>query len=266
MTSPVDPQFSLAQVLRPPPNFREIYQGQPVTHPIAMPGTLDVLAGTPGYAPALLAGVPCPMGTTALFMFPVVYDRNTDNPVPYYYVIVWRVRNLADYNATRAAAFHLARQSAGAVDSRTPQSAQRVVIPAAIETVAFQSPASPGSPVAVNLQLAVQNVAGDGAFSPSTALPLSPIAGVLGEMQQGVADPVAIPQAVGPLFRTYQTMTKGDDFMVIVARDAQPGSNWDFDGPDLAFANYFSAMSGDAPHPPFEFCGVYALFGMGTRP
>lgn len=255
-----DPQVTTGLVLRPFRNFETVYQGQPISHPIAMPGTLDASAGTPGYAPALLAGVPVPMGATALFFFPVVYSSDDfGTPVSYTYQIVWRPRNIVDYINTRESGFHIPRSSGGAVDSRTPLRAQRLIVPAAYETVVVAGGSDTSSLVRHQVE-----VPGEAPFNPITDLPLLE-GGARGEFEQGIADPVAVPQAVGPLFRTYQTMAKGDDLIVLARRtDDSPGT-WDFSGADAAFSNSYGTNVGGDPHPTFEAFGVWVFCGSGAR-
>lgn len=137
------PSFSLATVIKPFPDFESKYQGLPVrNNPLALPGTLDRMAGRPGYDPNLLAGVPVPMGSQLMLWVPRFgrqpYGTSTPN---YRYRVVWRIRSLTDQindpDGKLAAHFGALLPGVPQVPSNNPadSAGPRFVIPAAVETL-----------------------------------------------------------------------------------------------------------------------------------
>jgi hypothetical protein len=275
-----DAQFTVAGVLRPFDGFEAVYQGQAVTIPIAFPGTLDDDAGKPGFSPYLLRGMPVPMGAKMALWFPqVTNDAEGNQLIDYRYLLVWRLRNVGDFQRRRLP-YHLSKEAVGAPDTwlagSPAQPLNQFVLPSATETVLYQQPevtlpapipgviTAPGRAQG-NLRTELINIPGDLLATFVTAgLPLLPpnaapnFANVfpqppatggngirpLGAYQQGVIDPRISNTAPGAMFRPYFTVAKGDELIVICYRnnnvDAIPGSAaWNFGGLDQQFSNLY---------------------------
>ena len=275
-----DAQFTVASVLRPFDGFEARYQGHSIFTPIVFPGTLDDDAGKPGFSPYLLKGLPVPMGAKMALWFPAVVGAAEGIPVfDYRYVLIWRLRNVGDFQRRRLP-YHLSKESVGAPDSYlAPSSPDRFVLPAATETVVYQqpepalpSPPIPGlitaqGPSQGNLRTEVIDVPSDLAEALVTAglpllppnaapnfanaFPLPPTAppppnGVnpLGAFQQGIIDPSVSNLAPYSMFRPYYTVAKGDELMIACYRNntltSAPGSDkWDFSSYDAQFSNLY---------------------------
>ena len=115
----VDAQFGVARVIKPFPGFESVYQGQPVSTPIAFPGTLDDDAGKPGFDPNLLKGIPVPLGSKILLWIPTAFNQTPagdfQNVVDYKYKFLFRLRNLRDFRESRKA-YHFPKNSPGEND------------------------------------------------------------------------------------------------------------------------------------------------------
>lgn len=278
-----DAQFSLAKVLRPFPNFEQVYQGQEAGIPIAFPGTLDADAGTPGFSPYLLAGLEVPVGAKVLIYFPVVAyggELTPDGPITtsYTYQLHWRMRNVADFRRRRKP-YHLSKQTGGPQDTvLTPPgfSADRLLIPSALETVLYQQLEPNGAPANANLRADTVTVPGDGiptvsGFGAPLLPPGTPLApGGLtpyGQFEQGVANPGLVQEGTKSLFRSLFTIAKGDELIITTVRtNIQENANWDFADPfaDQGFSNLYGVNSGGPTHAPFPDLGIYVL--VGTNP
>ena len=94
-----DAQFSIARVYRPFAGFEAVYQDQPVSTPIAIPGTLDSNAGRTGYDANLLAGIPTSYGSRLTLWLPTIFNESDGSLfiAGYRYRFVWRMRNLRDF-------------------------------------------------------------------------------------------------------------------------------------------------------------------------
>lgn len=289
-----DAQFTVAAVLRPFEGFEAVYQGQSVFTPIVFPGTLDEDAGKPGFSPYLLRGLSVPMGAKVQLWFPAVVGTIDNQPLgDYKYLLIWRLRNVADF-AARQRPFHLKKDSFGASDTfLAPTPPDRYVLPAATETVVYQQaepatfpPAfiSPGAGLGVlrSETIAVPSdltetfaSAGLPLLPPNAAppfangFPVPPGTNLvpLGAYQQGVIDPRYSNTAPTALFRPYFTVAKGDELIIACARNNPNESilTWDFSGPDFQFSNLYGTNafppSGTTSHRPFSDLGIYVFTG-----
>lgn len=141
------PEYALADIVKPFAGFETKYQGlNTQTNPIAIPGSLDAFAGTEGYDPNLLAGIPVPMGAKIYVWLPRYFPSEYAPSAPNYrYRFVWRLRSLSEQVAdkTRKRASHFGRLlkgvaqmiSAGPNTNLNPTAGPRFVIPAAFESV-----------------------------------------------------------------------------------------------------------------------------------
>lgn len=151
MTTTRTPEYSIARIIKPFPKFEEKYQGlDPAVNPIAIPGVLDDLAGTPGYDPNLLGGVPVPMGAKVYMWLPKYFPGGYGgSALSYRYRFVWRLRSLSEQNADsdNQTTGHFGRRLPGIpqepstsgnpeiVNNLNPTAGPRFVIPAAFESV-----------------------------------------------------------------------------------------------------------------------------------
>jgi hypothetical protein len=258
-----DAQFGIVKVLKPFPNFEDVYQGKDRSTPIAFPGTLDAQANRPGYAPNLLAGTPVPLGARVVLWIPVCIAEPVVQDVDYFFI--WRLRNIRDFrdpgpNSQRAP-FHFPRQSPGAPDSTIP--APRFVLPASCQQLVFD-PVFPASDLpAVSVSKRNWLRIGNGSAGSVDALTPS---GVPGIVQQGVLDPAFGPQAAGdPLFVPYSTYAQGDELIIFaMPQPAPPGAMYNFDlaAADFPFSNvYGKGGTGAATHPSYPDVGIYLMVG-----
>ncbi len=289
-----DAQFTVAKVLRPFAGFEDVYQGQSVLVPIAFPGTLDEDAGKPGFSPYLLKGLAVPMGAKVQLWFPAVVGSLEGSPIAdYKYLLIWRLRNVADFT-TRQRPYHLSKEADGAPDTfLAPTSPNRLVLPAATETVVYQQPEpatlpapfltpGPGLGALRTETIAVPSDLGE-TFA-SAGLPLLPPNAApnfangfpvppgtntapLGAYQQGVIDPRYSNTAPTALFRPYFTVAKGDELIIVCTRN-NPNESilaWDFSGPDFEFSNLYGTNAfppaGTTSHKPFTDLGIYVFTG-----
>jgi hypothetical protein len=286
-----DAQFTLASVLRPFDGFEAVYQGQSSLVPIAFPGTLDPDAGRPGFSPYLLAGLPVPLGAKVQLWFPAVVGLSDDQPVlDYKYLLIWRLRNVGDFQRRRLS-YHLLKESYGAADTLlAPAEPARFVLPAATETVVYQQAEplpipplltgpGPGQGVLRTETIAVPSDSAE--LLPSVGLPLlppnaapnfaspfpaAPSVTPLGAYQQGVIDPQYALVAPYALFRPYFTVAKGDELIIVAARNSAAAAPlWDFSTFDFQFSNLYGTNafppSGTTSHKPFPDLGIYVFTG-----
>jgi hypothetical protein len=298
-----DAQFTLANIerrtiLRPFAGFEAVYEGKSTTTPIVFPGTLDKDAGTKGFSPYLLAGIPAPLGAKCCLWLPAVAQlvdiEGADIPIDYGYVIHWRLRNVGDFNRSfdkrrEPQPFHLSDQNFAAQDTLLdPTPPDRFLLPSATETIIFEQleptgafgPSTPGAGVG-NLRtqaIAVPSDATDlsvtlglpflppGSPAPPFASAYPPGSGSttpLGAFQQGVVDPANFSQAPYSIFRPYFTIAKGDEMMIAVTRRPVGALNapWSFSTIDALFSNVYGTNVAGPTHKPFENLGIYVFFG-----
>lgn len=257
------PQMSTGQVLRPPRDFQPRYEGVNAnTNPLyfTLGGVeLDDLVGDPGYDPLLIRGLPVPMGSRVVLWLPnltaILPGPTADN---YEWSIIWRLRSPNDYrnNAEERPPYHFP-QKAGAQD--TVANEPRVAIPAAFESVNYVQ-TEPGTVTgrattnvrALDLTSSAIKVAG----------PLLPAA-ARGVVQQGITDPTFVPDATEPEFLTYETLAKGDEFLIALRRlNDAPQDVWAFATTDIQVSQLLgTGLPAPNDHPIYDDNGVYVFFG-----
>jgi hypothetical protein len=270
----VDAQFTNVRVLKPFEGFERVYQGQPLSTPIAFPGERDPRAqqGKPGFDPNLMIGIPVPEGARVVIWFPVIPPppSNLNAQKAYSYKLIWRFKNLGDYRdpaaKRRRAPFHFPRQSPGAPDTSFGGiPLPRTTIPAGWHVIAYEQPEPAQS--AGNLVIRVEKITPkiDSLFEYAQPLLSN---GAQGVLQQGVVDPASLgalaPAARMPLFLPFWTDAEGDELIILVNRETQPQSppnTWDFVTPDedFEFSNIYG--TGNGTHEPFRDVGIYLQTG-----
>lgn len=240
-----------------------MYQGQSVTIPIAIPGSLDPDAGKTGFDQNLLAGIPLPYGSRLVLWVPTIFNvvGNFINVQPYRYSIVWRMRNLRDFRVNRAA-YHFPQQTLGENNE--------FVIPAAAEGMVFEttpmtSSAGPKPPALFDTKRSAIHEFAIEQFNFNSAVPIPPLApsGVSGSYQQGLSG-AAVGSNNSVTFNQLQFDAMGDEFMVLVSRDSDVGglsSTWDFSSntQDAGFSRFFGTDNGQRN--PIASLGIYVLTG-----
>lgn len=277
----VGAKMEFARVLKPPDNFEDTYQGlSAVNVPIAIPGTLDFRAGQRGYDPALMAGIPIPIGTRLLLWLPQpILVEGLPNPEPYEYRIMWRLRTQDDTNeaANRSPpgqvglVGHLNQALPGvpADNGANPndQTQERIVIPCALQSILFEQnePASTFGDVANNLRGERYSVRGQ-SYS-SDGLGEAPL--VTGTGNKAIASQGVYPflgaglgNAGGPTYLPWMVDAMGDEYILLVTRPAGLNANWDFAGADFGFSRLFGTANGTRN--PIPGVGIYALEGSGA--
>lgn len=263
-----DPQFSLQKILRPFRDFEAVYEGKLGSTPIAFfeegASARDPDAGKAGFSPDLLSYVNVPMGALVLLWIPMTFWPNAPGPLvsaSYRYRIKWRMRTVTDYT-NRRTPFHLSKQFPGTPDTLTPANPQRLILPAAYDSVELQQPTPLTGPVDFALRPRAYIP------PPITAvldtLPLLP-GGASGVHQQGVFDPaefgLASDLAKNALFFPPQLfIAKGDQMIVEALKlESEILNAWEFgSAPDYAFSKIYGSDS-----PPAS--GIYLFTGSGPH-
>lgn len=253
-----DAQFSAAKVFRPFPRFEDVYQGQPVTTPIAIPGVLDPSAGKPGFDSNLLAGIPVPLGSKMVLWLPTLFrQQGAENleDLPYRYRVVWRMRNLQDFAIARAA-YHFPRQSLGV--------GGQYVVPSAAHSILFESlpqsvPAD--GPFQIKTEFNSRAVVEAMVFTSTIPLPPLTSAGNQGSYQQGIGTGGVLGSNTTVTYNPIQLDVMGDELMLLVDRPTtvDGGETWDFTEYDLAFSAFFGTANNTRQ--PIRDLGVYVMTG-----
>lgn len=267
-----DPQFNVASILRPFEGFEAVYNGQSVDTPLmfTVNGTaLDPLAGTVGYSPKLLKGLSVPYGARIVLWLPIVAGIQVSEAFAtslwyYKWTVSWRLRNVYDFRQSRIP-FHYPKQGAGVADTNyPPQTRARVVIPAAVNSIAFTqvAPVAPSSittTTVLNADITSPN-------SAAVSLPFLPD-GTLGYYQQGLLNPGAVAGEVvasQPLYIPYEIQCEGDELLLGMTRPSSPdvgsaaaSGTWAFSGVDGQISLLFGNGSGTA----YPDIGVYVSAG-----
>lgn len=254
-----DAQFSAAKIIKPFRDFEQVYQGQRVDTPIAIPGNLDPLAGKPGFDSNLLAGVPVPLGSKLILWMPTIYIQlgaSQLEDIQYQYRIVWRLRNLQDFALTRAA-YHFPRQSPGV--------SSQYVVPSAGHSILWEQTPVVGPSGTPRFQTKTefhsQSVMESISF-PSTVVkpPLVP-SGAQGSFQQGIGTGGLLGSNQTVSYNAVQFDVVGDEFMVLVTRKPRINSDetWDFGDTDSGFSAFFGTANG--MRQPIKDLGIYVMTG-----
>ena len=243
-----DAQFGVARVIKPFAGFESVYEGQPGSVPIAIPGDLDKDVGRDGINPNLIRGQAVPFGSKITLWVPTILG-NTGQPLRYSYQVIWRLRNLRDFRENRTA-YHFPRQEIGEDGEFVIPSAKRVLL--------FEGPnALQGDS---NTARQVQTSASFEAIQMNTDLeapPLTP-AGNNAAIQQGLGNDAAPPET--STFNSVQLDAEGDEMIILVTIRNDPGSSerlWDFEGSDQNFSNFYGSGSGKR----FRDLGIYIFTG-----
>ena len=258
-----DAQFSAVRVFRPFAGFESVYEGLAVEdQPIAIPGDLDQNAGNTGFSPNLLAGIPVPYGSKLTLWIPTVISESS--PVsgliarPYRYTVLWRLRNLRDFNVDRKP-YHFPRSSEG--------EGGLFVVPAAQQTSIYDATpqtlsVSPGSDFAAE-RLATQEVSAE-AFkfqSNLASVALTPT-GVAADYQQGLAATGAGSNRTAT-FNVVQLDCMGDEMIILISRDpTEQSDTWSFSNvfsEDRGLSAFYGTNGGTREV--IDTLGVYVLSG-----
>jgi hypothetical protein len=277
----VDAQLTNARVLKPVPNFANVYQGKPASTPIAFPGTRDPRAeeNAPGFSPNLMKGIAVPEGARVLLWFPICWAPLGTYPNPlvpfqfYSYRLIWRYQNLGSYRnpaaKQRRAPYHFPRQSPGAPETIVGVPVPRVTIPASWHVIAYEQtePATGAGNLIVRQEQITPRLDSLSEF----VQPLLPD-GQPGVVQQGVLDPTATGGGQMPIFVPFWTDAEGDELIILANRSDWQDPNpapWDFTSGnndpltppqgDLAFSNIYG--TGDGRHESFRDLGIYMQTG-----
>lgn len=241
MSTPVlsDAQMGMFQIIRPIPNFEQLYQGKLGTIPIAFPGTLDAQAGTTGLSPNLLAGISVPLGGRLLLQIPMTISADFEPPVSdaYAYQLIWRTRNQSAVSdailaGRPATAFHL--------PSEAPGRNQFAFIPGCSDIEVFEQGENASAPAYLDV---VQQRYRPRIGTPWVQ-PLTP-AGNNGVWQQGVYNS-QIEACTGPSWVPLWLDASGDE-LLILAYKIDGDSTWDFAGDDLPFSSTYGNASDGPP-------------------
>lgn len=278
----VDAQLSLSRILRPPNGFEDVYEGLSASEfPIAIPGTLDFEAGQRGFDPNLMAGVSIPMGSRLLLWLPQPTPIEGITQAVYEYRILWRLRSTESQNAaanggTRNSPLqggllgHLPKNFDGTPNDNgldpNNTNQERLVLPCAMTSVAYEQtePVATLDDGVIDLRGERVSVRGR-SYGPSQA-PLLVPSGSIAVASQGIyAFPSAAPGLQGgPTFLPYQTDAFGDEYIIIVTRQAAGlSADWQFEGEDRSFSAIFGTDAGRRSGP-LEGLGIYAFSGSGA--
>lgn len=267
-----DAQFSTIEILRPFQNFEQVYQGKDSLIPIAFPGGKDpaARAGTPGFDPNLIAGVPVPQGAIIQISIPMTIASNPPGPPDpfvqlYQYFVVWRFRTLHDFRDPPSPGlvtpYHLAIQSPGQPDtSAPPGQQQRIVIPASIRSILFQQPEPAGLHANTFSNLRVESIVPR--LDPSAVRAPLLAGGGVGVLEQGVLDPAVFGEtAKVPSYQDFLITAAGDEMILFAIRfdPLTPTNKWDFNSAtaDKGFANIYGNGTGQS----FPNIGIEVQYG-----
>ena len=265
-----DAQFSVAKVVRPFPNFESVYQGLPVSVPIAFPGTLDRFAGRPGYDPNLISGIPVPFGSKVMIWIPTIFSNvvgSLESKVvpPYRYRFIWRLRSIQDFRNSRAA-FHFPKQSPGQDNQFVVPSAAKVAIyEGAGQNYATNTTEEPIS------QFTSYEEARQAAFLEAISFPsLVPSPpktpdGSPGSFQQGMAASGGAGGNTTVTYNSIQLDAEGDELIILVDRNFTPTDDnrfWDFTAgtQDFGFSAFYGTANG-ARSTAVPDLGIYVFTG-----
>ncbi len=267
-------QFSNVRVAKPFSGFITKYQGLQISkNPIAMPGNLDPRAGTPGYDPNLIAGIPVPMGSKVMLWLPRFgpISYSVGGAMTYQYRLCWRIRSLEEQtgDVNDLLSGHLGQQLPGIPQAAGPSGSGspglRYIVPAAFETV--QLAATQAEPRVVNVDTALYTLSSpDSYFAPiaaSYAADKMHHAAMLsqGFFPNGNGAPAPSTDNAGfsggPQYGIVETTARGDELIILISRGGGVGeTNWDFAGVDIGLAQMLGANE--------ENIGAYVFTGTVT--
>ncbi len=260
-----DPQFGTVKLLRPFANFVAITQGQVCTNALLfteLGQTLDKQAGKPGYDPRLCAATAVPLGSRVILWLPYVEATNAAGHTDYYqWIVGWRLRNLFDFRTARIP-YHFPRQAAGVTDTGA-DGGPRVVIPWAMQTIAYNQP-EPAALAQVSNHLLGETMRLGSNYPPAI---ISETTGITLDVSQGTFNPhpTAGTLVIRVYYSPYEWTVLGDEIFLAVNRPATgiPEKTWDFTAPaaphtppvgiDYNFGQAFTAS---------EMVGVYMFVGV----
>jgi hypothetical protein len=258
-----DAQFGNAKILRPQLGFDTLFQGQSINYPILFSEggiALDSRAGTPGYSNFLAKGLPVPYGARLSIWLPRIVVYLALGFYDYYkWTFIWRMRNLYDFRQTRTP-YHMPKQADGEPSTRVGDVGPRVILPAAVQSVAYA-----GSVTAITdpTQVVYPEVFYQQGLRASPTFRPIYNAGNRLVYQQGVLDPGNPPTGIDVSSFTWtqvEVQAQGDELLVVANRPTQQGYTvWEFGpltlappGSDYAFYQFFNSS---------ENTGVYVLPG-----
>lgn len=273
-----DAQYTLAKILKPLPNFEDIFQGANAEVGVAFfegDNGRDDDAGEPGFDPDLLRYVDVPLGSRILVWIPQVYSPGDPPAQPVYrYRFKWRLRNVTDYR-NRRIPFHVGRQFPGEDDTTDAANPQRLIIPAGTNTVIVNqaeetdalNPTQKENVRREALNVIASVIDDDYGAGGRTLLPTAAGGTTIGVDQQGIVDPAAfapltdIPTVPGFVPFFFDCM--GDQLLIEAARNTAEtaGATWDFSGVDAPFSNIYGTNVAGPVHDRFEGVGIYLLTG-----
>lgn len=254
-----DAQFSAAKVFKPFRDFERVYEGQSVDTPIAIPGTLDILAGKTGFDPNLLSGIPVPLGSKLILWMPTIFRQVSDSleDVPYQYRIVWRMRNLQDFSLTRAA-YHFPKQSLGVGSQYVVPSANHGIL---WEGLPSTVPTSGGSTAPSKTESFSQSVVENFVFVSTVTKPPLVATGASGAFQQGIGSGGVLGSNTSVSYNAVQLDVVGDEFMILVTRKPRLNGDdtWNFGDTDSGFSAFFGTAN--ETREPIKDLGIYVMTG-----
>lgn len=240
----VDPQGTMARVMRPADTFETLYQGVSATTPILLvPPNPDGEFKTREHGSDerldidlnLVAMKTVGRDSNLRLYLPRLWSWNT-LAVPtfstdYQYLLLWRMRQLQDHLYDDSRGYSLADRF-GVPDTTAASNQERLYVPCA--------PGPLITPVVVGWD----------------DLPLVAV-GVNGVLGQGVYDPNNVgDKARQPEYYPPEIVqARGDELGIAVRRvNLLSSTTWDFDGVDAPFSNYFGTGQGN--HEIYHHLGV----------
>lgn len=261
----IDPQSSIAIILKPPRGFEQVYQGIAHTTPIPLVAAnqrgdfvfLDDFAGKPGLASNLARFVPVPFASTIYILLPRPFfvDSEGEIIVPTYaYELRWRFRTLSDWTlgAGKGNATHpwmmIPQTGRPAAPASTPEEAERTIFPSFVSEVV--TPTMLGSTNRPLVAMATFGTSSQGYYAPAGAT-----AGD-GNLALG---PICFPPILRP--------SLGNELSICIVREG--GGNWDFsdvtaDGDAALSLLYGTDIAGENPNHEF-FPGIGAILATVSR-
>jgi len=273
-----DAQFSMARIVKPFANFEARYQGNSAGFPIGFPGVLDRLAGNNGYDPFLLAALPMPIGARVMIWIPaaIYITESAIQQTAYQYQILWRLRSTGDFVSSfdmnvprdQTPQYHMRTRDVGvAEDPADPSGTLRYVLPAAMQTIAYEQPEPSTDPSTlangiIHLRGQLIIPCGNHWVAPLVPPPNPgpPVQGVFGQGVWPFSQEPEEAESGGPNFHPFWFDAEGDD-MLILARRVTIGedTDWDFGGVDRPFSSTYGTDNGTRN--PAVSTGIFVFTG-----